>query len=132
VNPANPALSLTTALWVALGGALGSVARYAVSELMHRPVAPPPFPFATLAVNVTGALALGWVFGWAIGAAVTPPHRLFLTVGVLGGFTTFSAFAFDSLGLLQSGQYAKAVLYVSGSVVLSIGAAALGFAIGRP
>ncbi len=126
-----PALSLRVALWVAAGGALGSTARWVVAELLRRPAGPPGFPWATFSVNITGALALGWLVGWAVGASLAPEHRAFLLVGVLGGFTTFSAFAFETLGLLQNGQYARAALYVSASVVLSVGAAALGFGIAR-
>lgn len=124
-------LTLATALWVALGGALGSVARYTVSALMHRPGASLAFPWATFAVNIVGALALGAVVGWSVHTPLAPGHRAFLTLGVLGGFTTFSTFAFESLGLMQSGLYGKAALYVVASVVLSIAAAAVGFGLAR-
>ena len=126
-----PALSLRVALWVAAGGALGSTARWAIAELLRRPPGPPTFPWATFSVNLTGALALGWLFGWAVDASIAPEHRAFLLVGVLGGFTTFSAFAFETLALMQNGQYGKAALYVVASVALSVGAAALGFGLAR-
>jgi CrcB protein len=125
------ALSPRIALWVAAGGALGSTARWAIGELIRRPPGPPSFPWATCSVNLTGAIALGWIFGWAVEASVAPEHRAFLMVGLLGGFTTFSAFAFETLGLLQGGQYGKAGLYVLASVVLSVGGAALGFELAR-
>lgn len=131
MNPTAWPVSFVTVLWVAAGGAIGSVGRYAVRELMPASLEPTQFPWATFTVNVTGSLILGWLFGWAIGSSLTPSHRAFLIVGVLGGFTTFSTFAFESLGLIQSGQYGRALLYIGGSVALSIGAAALGFGIGR-
>jgi fluoride exporter len=124
-------LTLATALWVALGGAIGSVGRYVVSALMHRPGVSLAFPWATFAVNIVGALALGAVVGLTVHTPLAPGHRAFLTLGVLGGFTTFSTFAFESLGLMQSGLYGKAALYVVASVVLSIAAAALGFGLAR-
>lgn len=126
-----PALSLRVALWVAAGGALGSTTRWVVAELLQRPPGPPGFPWATFTVNLTGALLLGWFVGWTASAPLAPEHRAFLMVGVLGGFTTFSAFAFETVGLLQNGQYARAALYVTASVVLSVAAATIGFEVAR-
>ena len=79
-------------------------------------------------VNVLGSLLIGLVVRLA-GAptVISPEARVFLTVGVCGGFTTFSAFSIENLELLQSGQYARAVLYITSSLILSVGAAALGW-----
>ena len=106
---------------VALGGAIGSVLRYLM-------VAGIGAPIGTLAVNVLGSLAIGVVFvltdtreGW----------QLFLITGVLGGFTTFSAFSLDTLRLIQAGQAPQAAAYVLGSVALSLAATALGVALAK-
>jgi len=109
-----------TILLVALGGALGSVARYLFSLTVLR-VTGSLFPFGTFAVNVVGC----FVFGLIAGAAeqrvqIAPELRLFLLVGVLGGFTTFSSYAFESFALVRDGQFAWAGLNVVGQVVAGL------------
>lgn len=94
---------------VMIGGALGAGARYGVGLALARP----GFPWATLAVNLLGGLLMGLLAA----RAPTEGWRLFLGVGLLGGFTTFSAFSLDTLKLLQSGQTALALTYVLASVV---------------
>jgi CrcB protein len=131
VNAPAMVFNLASVLWVALGGALGSVGRFAIGELLRRPPGPPQFPWGTFTVNITGAVALGWVFGWALDSALAPQYRAFLMIGVLGGFTTFSSFSFETLSLIQSGQSAKALLYVVLSVALSVGGTALGYGLAR-
>lgn len=101
---------------VALGGAIGSVLRYLT-------VAAFGAPWAVAAVNVVGSLAMGVLFVALSSRAHLSP---LLMAGVLGGFTTFSAFSLDALKLWQSGQTLQAVLYVGGSVILSLLAVALG------
>ncbi|MBL0928126.1 MAG: fluoride efflux transporter CrcB [Phycisphaerales bacterium] len=116
-------------LFVALGGALGSVLRYLLSAWIN-PAAPQGFPLGTLAVNVTGCLAIG-----ALGALMVTPGpiaireewRLGLFMGVLGGYTTFSSFAFESLTLAREGQWTAAAAYVLLSNLLGLGAAAGGY-----
>ena len=110
-----------------LGGAVGAAGRYALTSLTLR-VMGPHFPWGTLAVNVLGSLAMGLVFGLLQHRLETfsPELRLFLTVGVLGGFTTFSAFSLDVVSLLQRQDIWGAALYVGVSVILSIGALAAG------
>ncbi|TNC65171.1 fluoride efflux transporter FluC [Rubellimicrobium roseum] len=110
-----------TLLLVALGGALGSSARALVGMAL-------PFPWATLAVNVAGGLMMGWLF--ALLGAGTALGALLLT-GVLGGFTTFSAFSLDTLRLVETGRMAQAGLYVLASVGLSLLACRAGLWIGR-
>ncbi len=104
---------------IALGGAIGSVLRYLMVTAIGAPI-------GTLAVNVVGSFAIGVLF-------VLPGARdgwqLFLMTGVLGGFTTFSAFSLDTLKLIQSGQTLQAAAYVVGSVALSLAAVALGVAL---
>lgn len=123
---------------VALGGALGSLARYATGLLLVRawPAAvaaglPLGAVLATLAVNALGSLLIG-LFGGAVagGWAAPASARLLLVTGVLGGFTTFSAFALDA-GLLWGRAPALAVLYVGATLALGLCAFALGFALAR-
>ncbi len=118
-----------TYLWVALGGALGSVARYACAGLAVRLVGP-AFPWGTLFVNVTGSFVIG-----VLGALITSDGRplvagdarAFLIVGVLGGFTTFSSFSGDTLNLARAGEWAAAGANVGASVVLCLVAVWLGY-----
>lgn len=115
-------------LQVAVGGALGSVARYGVYRLM--PVPGPGFPVATLIVNVTGSFVMGLL-------AALLAHRggqhwaPFLLTGVLGGYTTFSAFSLDAMTLWERGQVAGTMLYILASVMLSLLAVVAGLAVGR-
>jgi len=114
-------------LLVAAGGAIGAVARYGVGLGAARWLGL-AFPWGTLAVNIVGGLAMGLL------AARTGPDqealRLALGVGVLGGFTTFSAFSLETVKLMEH-QPGLAALYVIASVVLSVGACWLGLNIGR-
>ena len=113
-------------LLVGLGGFLGSIARYGLAGLVHR-YAGASFPWGTLAVNVLGCFAIGAVLHLVLDrAALGPDARLFLAVGVLGGFTTFSAFGWETLELLRNGQLGPALLNVAGNVVLGLGAVWLG------
>jgi CrcB protein len=115
-----------TILWVALGGAAGSATRYLVSAAINDRWD----PWGTVAVNVVGSLALGFLLGrW--GLEVSAPARLGLTVGVLGGFTTFSTFTMDVVGLWESGQTTTSVAVAAISVLLGIVAAVAGLALGR-
>ncbi|MGY1459857.1 fluoride efflux transporter CrcB [Luteimonas sp. A534] len=112
-------------LWVGLGGFLGSVARYAVAVALGAAPAD-RFPWATFAVNCLGCLLIGVLVGASAKAAVSEPVRLFLVTGVLGGFTTFSAFGLESLTLLRRGETSLALLYIFGSVLVGITAVWLG------
>ena len=114
-------------LLAALGGALGSAARYAVVLLAARFLGT-EFPWGTFAVNVSGSLAIGVLMAslsqWFPGM---PGVRVFLIGGVLGGFTTFSAFSFDLFSLLERRAVVQAVLYALGSVLVSLLAVMLGY-----
>jgi CrcB protein len=122
---------VTSALLVALGGALGSVARYGVGVWSARAFGV-GFPWGTLAVNVLGGLAMGFLAAlFALRAGTSDGTRLFLMTGVLGGFTTFSAFSLDSVALWERGEAGAAAVYVLASVALSIAALAAGLALGR-
>ncbi len=104
-------------LLIAIGGAFGSVARYLFSLFVLR-TSGSLFPLGTFAVNVVGCV----VFGGIIGAAqqrfvLSPETRAFLLVGVLGGFTTFSAYAYESFALLRDGQFFAAAINIIGQIV---------------
>ncbi len=122
---------MTTVLFVAAGGALGSSMRYLVGVGMAR-VLGTEFPWATLAVNVLGCLLMGLLIeAMALRWTVTNDLRAFLAVGLLGGFTTFSAFSVDFALLFERNDYMSAGLYLIASVVLSIVALFAGLAIVR-
>ena len=115
-------------LWVAIGSALGGMARYASSGLALRWPGE-GLPWSTLLVNVTGSLAIGAlaVLIPADGRAFSENARLLLMIGVCGGFTTFSAFSLEALNLARSGAWGMMAGYVLGSVVLSLVAVAAGY-----
>jgi CrcB protein len=121
---------MTRFLWICLGGATGSGARYLVSTWALRALGP-GFPWGTLAVNAGGSLAMGFLVELAVGTAALPPTvQAALTTGLLGGFTTYSTFNAETLRYLQAGQLALAAAYLVGTVgscllagLLGIGAA---------
>ena len=112
---------LKNVLLVALGGAVGSVARYLVSRAVQGTLLS-AFPFGTMTANVLGCLVIGLVYGLADGdgAPVGADLKLLLTVGFCGGFTTFSTFMNESLSLLRADSAAMMALYVGGSVALGL------------
>jgi CrcB protein len=122
---------MLTALVIALGGALGSVARYAIA-LWAAPISR-ALPWGTILINIAGSFAIG-CFGTltlAHGRYPVPDSvRLFVMVGVCGGFTTFSSFSLQTLDLLRVGAVTRAMLNVALSVLLSLAAVAIGHAAG--
>jgi CrcB protein len=118
-------------LWVALGGALGASARYLVNLLALRTLSP-AFPWGTFLVNVSGCFLFGVIAGLALSRGlIGPTLRIFLLVGVLGGFTTYSSFAFESLELVRSGQVTAAVANTFGQLILGTGAVWAGLLLTR-
>ncbi|HLS98601.1 MAG: fluoride efflux transporter CrcB [Porticoccaceae bacterium] len=112
-------------LAVAAGGALGALARYGVNGLLF-PLFGHKFPLGTLVINVAGSLAMGVCYVLIIERGLLDPEwRNFLMVGVLGAFTTFSAFSLDAAALWQNGHLLLACGYVLASVALSLGALVL-------
>lgn len=105
--------------WVGLGGFVGSVARYAVALWLGGSTAG-RFPWATFGVNVVGCLLIGLLAGVFARSPTPESVRLFLVTGLLGGFTTFSAFGLETLGLLRRGDVGLALSYALGSVLLSL------------
>ncbi|MEO7201459.1 MAG: CrcB family protein [Candidatus Tumulicola sp.] len=115
---------------VAAGGAIGSMLRYAVAIVMVERLGP-GFPWHTALINVAGSFCIGVIAAYAQSSTGLSPYvGAFLTIGVLGGFTTFSTFSFDTVTLLSESP-ALAVAYCVGSVVLGVLAAIAGLAGGR-
>jgi len=114
---------------IALGGALGSVCRYALSAGVQR-VTSPLFPYGTFVVNVAGCLAFGVIIGAARDRMfLGPPARAFLLVGILGGFTTFSTFTYETFVLLQAGEVVPAFVNAAGQLLCGLAALWLGYAV---
>jgi CrcB protein len=109
-------------LLVGLGGALGAIARYLLSGFVLHQTEDWKFPLPTFLVNVVGCLVAGILTGLVIRAGdFSQPTRIFLFTGILGGFTTFSAFGVETVHLLRDGHFGIAVLYVGLSVVVGLG-----------
>lgn len=120
---------MPTWLAVATGGALGTLARYAVGLAWARPGA---FPWWTLAINISGSFVLGVVTGIAAARETgSTTVAVALSVGLCGGFTTFSAFSVESLGLIEQGAWTRASAYAILSVLLGIAAAGAGLTLIR-
>ena len=119
-------------LWIAIGGALGSVARYWFSGVIGRWFGE-TFPWGTLLVNVSGSFAIGLLAALAEPGGrrfISPTGRQFLMYGVCGGYTTFSSFSVQTLELLRDGDWLKAGANAAGSVFLCLAAVWLGYALG--
>jgi CrcB protein len=120
-----------TYLIVFLGGGLGAALRHGVNLAAARLVGT-AFPYATLFENVSGSLVMGLLAGYFAFRGSIPQHwQLFLTTGILGGYTTFSTFSLDVALLYERGALSLAALYVLGSVVMAIGGLFAGLAIVR-
>lgn len=113
---------MATWFWVALGGALGSMARFWLAGAVAA-LTGPQFPWGTMLINVGGSFVIGW-FGALTGGrgalSIPPDIRIFVMVGVCGGFTTFSSFSLQTLELLQSGEVLWAGGYILGSVAMCL------------
>ena len=119
---------MTGSLYVALGGAVGAVARYQLGRAVTHLAGPNSgFPWGTLTANVLGSLAMGLLVGWlARHGEGSESLRLLLGVGLLGGFTTFSAFSLEMMLLVERGSTGLAVAYAGISVLAGLGALYLG------
>ncbi len=119
-------------LLVGAGGFLGSIGRYALAGAVQRLSSYPTFPYGTLCVNVLGCLVIGVLGGLAEArGAFSPAFRLFVFIGILGGFTTFSSFSFETLQLARSADMLRAGLNVMVQVAGCLCAAWGGFALAR-
>lgn len=118
-------------LIVFVGAGIGGALRHGVNSVTMR-VLGPDFPWWTLVINIVGSLAMGLVAGYfAFKGEASQAWRLFLTTGILGGFTTFSAFSLDTAMLYERGEMVQTGLYVLGSVLISIGAVFFGLMLMR-
>ena len=118
-------------LWISAGGAFGTAARYLLSVALANAFGP-ALPYGTFAVNVIGSFLLGVVMQWGVGTeALSPTARLVLGTGVMGGFTTYSAFNYETLGFMERGAWGTAALYVAATLVACLAAGALGVVVGR-
>jgi fluoride exporter len=122
-------MTFATALAVALGGAVGSLARYALGTALLG--ASTRFPVATLLINVAGSFALGFLLAALPTPSRPDPLRAALTIGVCGGFTTFSTFSAETVALFEQGATSRALVYVLASVTLSLVAVIAGAAAAR-
>jgi CrcB protein len=119
-------------LWVAIGGAIGSVARFWLTEVSAKWWGG-EFPWGTVIANATGSFLIGLIAALPVMGPrdpLGPMGRQFLMVGIMGGYTTFSSFSLQTLTMVQHGHLAKAALNVGGSVVLCLIAVAAGYALG--
>src|SRR3978361_963709 len=118
-------------LLVFIGGGLGSRLCHIINIVSPR-VLGTGFPYHTFIINITGSTVMGLIAGYlAFKGEASQPWRLFLMTGILGGYTTFSAFSLDAVMLYERGATGLALLYVLGSVVLSVVALVAGLALGR-
>ena len=106
-------------LLIGLGSFIGGISRYLLSMAIQ-PKAIPTFPYGTLTVNIIGCFLIGMVYGFAERSGLSNEWKLFLATGILGGFTTFSAFSYESISLMQDGRAGMALLYIGVSVVLGL------------
>ena len=118
-------------LAIAVGGALGSMARHGVNVLVHHRWPLMKFPLATMIVNVAGCLVIGLLAGVILSGRISPRlyWREFVFVGVLGGFTTFSTFGLDTITLMRTGSITPAIWNVAGQVVIGLLAVQTGIAL---
>lgn len=117
--------------YVAAGSAAGGVMRFVLGGIIQR-WAGGTFPLGTLIVNITGSFLLGFLIRYALASqAITPEIRALLTTGFCGGYTTFSTFSYETAGMIEDGDYHRAILYVVLSLIVSLIGTFLGFALAR-
>lgn len=118
-------------LLIALGGSLGTLARYGTGGLMHRILAGSVFPWGTLAVNLLGCFVIGYVNGLFSTRLVRPDLALAATIGFLGGYTTFSSFGWESAAFLREGQWGLFALNVLANNVIGLALVIAGYQLSR-
>ena len=122
---------MTVWLAVAVGGAIGSMLRYGIGQLTTNVLGTTPV-LATFTVNVSGSFLLGIFYTLCNERLVTSIElRVLIGVGLIGGYTTFSTFSFETIGLIESGEFFKAITNILGNLLFGIGAAYLGILMGK-
>jgi CrcB protein len=114
-------------IWVGLGGMLGALSRY----FFGLTIKSTSFPYATGVVNITGAFIMGFIMGLALKGQISPSLRLFLATGICGGFTTFSAFAWENLELLHQQRYGSFLAYTLGTLALGMASTTIGYLLAK-
>lgn len=114
-------------LLLAVGGVIGTWARYGLSGLLQPSSG--AFPWGTLGVNILGSFALGFLMRYLLGSTVGPEIRAALTIGLCGAFTTMSTFSFETVALLHDGEYVRAGGYLAGTIAGGIAAVIAGAAL---
>ncbi len=117
--------TVTKVLLVGGGGFIGANARYWLGGLIQ-PKFGSTFPWGTMAINVSGSLVIGLFLGLMAGLDWSPNWRLFVAIGILGGYTTYSSFAYEAVNLLGQKEYLRALFYVEGTALFTVFAAWLG------
>jgi CrcB protein len=118
-------------LLIALGGAVGSVARYGTGTLLVRVTERTLFPWGTLAVNLIGCLIIGYLNGLLDDRLIRPEYRFLAVIGFLGGYTTFSSFGWEAAAMLRQKDYAAAAAYILANNVIGIALVVVGYAASR-
>ena len=122
--------ALTKSLWLGAGAFLGANMRFWLGEWMDQRGAI-VFPWETFLINVSGSILIGIFYAFELRYTPNFAYRLFLAVGICGGFTTFSTFSWETLRMMEKGQWGIAGLYVAASVILTISGCYIGFALAR-
>jgi CrcB protein len=113
-------------LLIGAGSFIGGISRFLMTQLVHIKV-PGAFPFGTMSVNILGSFLIGFLFAWIDRGNVNADWKPFLITGILGGFTTFSAFSAETLTMMKQGQMVNASAYVVATVVMAVFATMIGF-----
>jgi len=122
--------TLINAAMVGSGGFIGALARYGLSGLVHRQVPFATFPYGTMAVNLIGCCAIGVIAGLAESRQLFGPEfRTFALIGLLGGFTTFSTFGYETFAMLRDAEYLRVAANVGVHVILGLALVWLGYAL---
>ena len=117
-------------LAIGAGSFIGGVSRFLLSQFIQTKF-PSSFPLGTFAVNIIGCLLIGAVYGLFLKNSLSNEWRLFLATGILGGFTTFSAFSYETLELIKNGRMSYAALYVCASILFGLAATFIGWQVAK-
>ncbi|HTA81871.1 MAG TPA: fluoride efflux transporter CrcB [Bacteroidia bacterium] len=105
---------------IGLGGAIGSILRFVLTTKIEGRFQPASFPYGTLIINVTGCFAIGLIYALSTKVNIAPEWRGFLATGICGGYTTFSAFSYQNIKLMEEGHLSQAFIYIAVSVLVGL------------